>query len=351
MKSFQKEIFIALSGGVDSAVTAALLLEAGWKVRGVHLLLADGQAEQPALGPLCRFLGIKWRQVDLRREFLDQVIRYFLELYRQGRTPNPCVRCNERVKFGALLRLVRSWGGSFLATGHYARLEATPGGSRALYRGVDPLKEQSYFLHRLDRNSLDAIVFPLGSWTKAQVREKSDSLGLTPYLPPRESQELCFIPGKYTDFLQRLGGQGLNRPGPIVSLTGKILGTHRGLEHYTVGQRQGLGVPGPAPYYVVEIIPQLNQIVVGGKEDIRHAAAAIEQINWLIPPPGAPLRAEVRLRYRHPGAGCVITPGRADSAQVVFDRPQSAVTPGQAAVFYLDDRVLGGGWIARGFDP
>jgi tRNA-specific 2-thiouridylase len=247
-----------------------------------------------------------------------------------------------------LLQVIRSWGYSYLATGHYARIEVDSGGVAALWRGLDHRKEQSYFLHRLKLASLASIHFPLGRLTKSQVKEKSLALGLDPYLPPRESQELCFIDGNYADFLHDRGEAGLNCPGPIVTRQGKVLGSHRGLEHYTVGQRQGLGVSAPAPYYVLEMVPELNQVVLGHKEELLSGAVEVEDINWLIPVPTEPLRAEVRIRYRHPGVGCLISPANDGQAQVSMDHPQTAVTPGQAAVFYQGERVLGGGWIVRG---
>jgi tRNA-specific 2-thiouridylase len=348
MKTQDKKIIVALSGGVDSAVTAALLLEQGWRVLGVHLRLTEKSEEISSLFSLCRYLGIECLQLDFRREFTTRVIRYFAALYRTGRTPNPCVRCNEQIKFGLLLQVIQSWGYTYLATGHYAGIESGADGAAALFRGRDPHKEQSYFLHRLKAGILTSIQFPLGRWTKNQVKEKSLSLGLDPYLPPRESQELCFVTGKYSDFMKRLGQADLDLPGPIVNRQGQVLGRHRGLEHYTVGQRQGLGVPAPAPYYVLEIFPELNQIVIGSKEDLKAAALEVKQINWLIPSPAQPLRAQVRLRYRHPGVACLITPTGPHNATIFLDQPQTAITPGQAAVFYQQEQVLGGGWIIRG---
>ncbi len=351
MISPDKKIVVALSGGIDSAVAAALLLEQGWQVRGVHLLLTEKQEDPAALKSLCQFLGIECLHVDLRREFSNHIIRYFSTLYRLGKTPNPCVRCNEQIKFGLLLQVIRSWGYSYLATGHYARIEVDSDGAAALLRGLDSRKEQSYFLHRLKLDSFASIIFPLGRLTKSQVKEKSLALKLDPYLPTQESQELCFINGNYADFMQGIEAEGLNRPGPIVSRHGKELGKHRGLEHYTVGQRQGLGLSAPAPYYVLEMVPELNQVVVGYKEELLSAVVEVEDINWLIPAPTEPLRAEVRIRYRHPGVGCLILPSNDTHARVSLDRPQTAVTPGQAAAFYQGDRVLGGGWIVRGISP
>lgn len=344
----KNNIVVALSGGVDSAVAAALLLEQGWQVLGVHLLLAAQPGDPPDLEGLCRFLGIECLRLDLRQEFGTRIVSNFAALYRTGKTPNPCVRCNAEIKFGILLPLIRAWGYRCLATGHYARIEPDSDGVAALLRGLDPRKEQSYFLHRLPPESLASIRFPLGTWTKSRVKEKSSALGLDRYLLPRESQELCFITGNYTDFIQSLGGEGLSRSGPIVTRQGDILGQHRGLEHYTVGQRHGLGVAAPAPYYVLEMIPELNQVVVGFREELFAAVLEVEDLNWLIPVPAEPFRAQVRLRYRHPGVDCAVSPESATRVRVVLDHPQTALAPGQAAVFYQGDRVLGGGWIVRG---
>lgn len=349
MRSDSKHAVVALSGGLDSAVAAALLLEQGWQVLGVHLVLSEIQPPAGDLEALAAFLGIALHRLDLRQEFQHQVIAYFRSAYRAGKTPNPCVRCNETIKFGQLLQLAQSWGYPFLATGHYARLAAISAGNWGLYRGVDRRKEQSYFLHRLPRHSLAHILFPLGDWTKDRVRAKAEALGLLPYIQPRESQELCFIQGKYSDYLALPGGQG--QPGPIVNQAGQILGRHRGLEHYTIGQRQGLGIPAAQPYYVLELIPAANQLVIGPKEDLLASAVQVEGINWLVTAPTQPLQAEVRLRYRHAGVSSLISPGPDGGAWITLEQPQPAVTPGQAAVFYQGERVLGGGWIVRGVKP
>ena len=347
MHANSKHAVVALSGGLDSAVAAVLLLEQGWQVLGVHLRLTD-QAAAFDLAALGNFLGIEVRQIDLRQEFRQHVIDYFCRTYRNGKTPNPCVRCNEKIKFGHLLALVQAWGVPCLATGHYARLAPGRDGGWGLYRGADRRKEQSYFLHRLPREILGNILLPLGAWTKDQVRAKAAALGLLPYILPRESQELCFIAGKYSDYLASCLPAGQSRPGPIVNRQGVIVGQHRGLPYYTVGQRQGLGIAAAAPYYVLELIPAANQLVVGGREDLLTEVVEVEAVNWLVPPEPAPFRAAVRLRYRHPGVGCLIQPRPDGSAGVTLEQPQAAVTPGQAAVFYRGDQVLGGGWIRGG---
>ncbi len=346
MRTQIKQAVVALSGGLDSAMAAILLLEQGWQVLGLHLLLTEAQpaAQVEDLG---RFLGITIRRLDLRQEFRRQVIDYFRDVYLAGRTPNPCVRCNEKIKFGVLWEQVQSWGYSHLATGHYARIGPVAEGGWALSRGVDRRKEQSYFLHRLPREILSQVLFPLGGWTKDQVRAQAAALGLLPYVMARESQELCFIQGKYVDFLQAVAQTDAHRPGPIVDRNGVVLGSHRGLAGYTVGQRQGLGIAAAAPYYVLELVPQANQLVVGHKEDLLADVLQVEDINWLITPPTTTVPATVQLRYRHPGVGCRIHPTSPRNAYVTLDERQTAITPGQAAVFYQGDRVLGGGWIVR----
>jgi tRNA-uridine 2-sulfurtransferase len=332
-------------------VTAALLLEQGWTVLGVHLLLADTPRQENDLSPLITFLGIECRCLDFRQEFRTAIIDDFMSRYRQGKTPNPCVRCNAMIKFGRLRQVVREWGYDYLATGHYARLGWAEDGSWALYRGVDTRKEQSYFLHRLPRAALDSILFPLGGFTKTQVRQMSVDLGLAPYIPSRESQELCFVSGNYVDFMQSLGEEGLECRGRIVNRQGTVLGAHRGLVHYTVGQRQGLGVPAAAPYYVLALDPETNVVVVGSKAELLAGGLEVEDLHWLRSVPTGPLPAQVRLRYRHPGVGCLVLPQPNNRVIVLLDEPQTAVAPGQAAVFYQGDRVLGGGWIVRGFAP
>ncbi|AEB09877.1 tRNA 2-thiouridine(34) synthase MnmA [Desulfobacca acetoxidans] len=348
MRANRNRVAVALSGGLDSTVAAALLLNQGFEVQGVHLTLTEKSADISGIESLCQFLGIAYFQLDLRREFKARIIADFAAQYRLGLTPNPCVRCNELIKFGFLFQAVRSQGFDYLATGHYARVEAAPNGMMGLWQGVDPDKEQSYFLHRLSPDCLPAVLLPLGRLTKSQVREKSLAWGLAQYLPNRESQELCFIPdGDYIDFMRNMDVTGLDRPGPIVNRRGEVLGTHRGVEHYTVGQRQGLGLPGPAPSYVLEIIPAGNRLVVGCKADLLADELLVEDINWFIPVPLEPLRARVKIRYRHPGATAIILPLDRRRVRVRFDLPQTAITPGQAAVFYQDNRLLGGGWIVR----
>ncbi len=339
------QVAVALSGGVDSAVAAALLQEQGFKVVGVHLRLAAGGPGRGHLQALAQGLGIPWCEWDLQEDFSRLVLDYFAGEYARGRTPNPCVRCNMAIKFGRLWHRLQENGVPFLATGHYVRLERGGDGTPEMLRGADRTKDQSYFLQRLPRELLPHLLFPLGEMTKKEVRQRYRDLGLPQAEDYRESQELCFIPqGRYQEFLQERR-RGLGPPGDLVDCQGRVLGRHRGLEHYTVGQRRGLGVPAAAPYYVVELRPQANQVVLGYKEELFSPGLRASGVNWLIDPPEGHLRARAVIRYRHPGVDADLYLDQNGEVRVSFDTPQAAVAPGQAVAFYQGDRLLGGGWI------
>jgi tRNA-specific 2-thiouridylase len=339
------QVAVALSGGVDSAVAAALLRERGLQVVGVHLRLAAGGPAREHLQALAQGLGISWLEVDLREDFSRQVLDYFAGEYSRGRTPNPCVRCNAAIKFGRVWQMVKEAGVPYLATGHYARLQRGADGTLELHRGADRTKDQSYFLHRLPRKLFPQLLFPLGEMTKKEVRQRYRDLGLPLAEDYRESQELCFIPqGRYQEFLREHLG-GLGPPGELVDGRGRVLGRHRGLEYYTVGQRRGLGVPAAAAYYVVEIRPETNQVVLGYKDELFSSGLRAKEVNWLIDPPRAEMIARAMIRYRHPGVEAHLNLENPGEVQVIFAQPQSAVAPGQAVAFYQGDRLLGGGWI------
>jgi tRNA-uridine 2-sulfurtransferase len=341
----ETRVAVALSGGVDSAMAAALLLEKGYAVSLVHLKLAALGPPREHLTALARCLGAPLIEIEVQEAFARQVVDYFVGEYRRGRTPNPCVRCNEAIKFGLLWTTLRSAGFVSLATGHYARLALTPQGEAGLWRGRDRRKDQSYFLSRLPRELLPNLIFPLGEMTKERVRARYRELGLPATDHGRESQELCFIPaGRYQEFLREHLG-GLGSPGELVDTRGQVLGRHQGVAGYTVGQRRGLGVPSSEPYYVVEISPETNRVVVGRRADLLSAGLRASHVNWLMDPPEEPLEAQAVIRYRHPGVAAQITPINATAVQVIFATPQSAVAPGQAVAFYHEDRLLGGGWI------
>jgi tRNA-specific 2-thiouridylase len=345
-----RTVAVALSGGVDSAVAASLLTAQGCEVLGVHLFLADTSPPGEHLAALAQALGIPFILLDLRPEFGKLVVDYFLRAYARGRTPNPCVRCNAAIKFGVLWDKVRDLGAAHLATGHYVCLRPGPGGEPGLYRGADPGKDQSYFLCQLPRGVLPHLLFPLGDLTKQEVRRRARDLNLPLVDNCRESQEICFIKDPcYLDFIRRQRGC-IGPTGDVVDRQGRLLGRHRGLACYTVGQRRGVGIPGPEPLYVVEIQPEANRLVVGVQTELFSAGLRASQVNWLIEPPGSEISATAVIRYRHPGVPAQITPVGADQVEVIFATPQAAAAPGQAVAFYHRDRLLGGGWIEEKID-
>jgi len=343
-------IAVAVSGGVDSLVAAHILRQQTPDLFAVHFLTGF---ETTAAGPphpvqaIGDQLGIPVHVVDVSAEFRSLVVDYFTAAYSAGLTPNPCAVCNPAVKFGSVLRFAQARGARFLATGHYAAVRQDSGGRYRLYKGADPRKDQSYFLARLDQGQLARALFPLGSLTKAQVREHAAQSGLHP-VETAESQDVCFVPrGSYGDFVQAVAPASLE-PGPIETVDGRLVGRHAGLSRYTIGQRRGVNCPAAAPYYVVRIEPERNLLVVGARADLLASACRVENINWIAPTPETPIRALVRGRYRTPEAPATLTPLGRFTARVEFDSPQSSVTPGQAAVFYGGTEVLGGGFIARG---
>jgi tRNA-specific 2-thiouridylase len=338
------KVAMALSGGVDSAVAAVLLRRQGWDLRAVHLRLSPLVSVADRVNALAQALDIPLTVIDLKREFALEVLDYFASEYARGRTPNPCVRCNAAIKFGHLWQRLRRDGFTHLATGHYARIQPADGGVLGLFRGVDRRKDQSYFLSRLSRTLLPNLLFPLGPMTKEEVRRIYRQVGLPGRADRPESMELCFIPaGDYQGFLRAQRGLcGL--PGDFVDPNGRFLGRHRGLECYTVGQRRGLGLPAREPYYVIDIQPESNRVVLGYRQELLSAGLLASRLNWLIDPPSGELEAVAVIRYRHPGVRARIIPQDA-GVRVLFAAPQSAVAPGQAVAFYDGDRLLGGGWI------
>lgn len=346
-----------MSGGVDSSVAAARLQEAGHKVIGLWMQVqGEGPPEaDPSFRDAraaARALGIPLTPVDLRAPFEEEIITPFLREYLSGRTPNPCALCNPRIKFGLLMERAASLGAESFATGHYARTAWDPKGGRfVLLRGLDRAKDQSYFLWGLSQEQLARCRFPNGESVKEEVRAMARSKGL-PLSERGESQEICFIPsGDYRDFLHRHLQGKLPPGGTIVDTAGRILGRHEGVFGFTIGQRQGIGVPARRPYYVLRIDPAANQVVVGEKEDLLAKGLRARGMHWVsIPPPEEELKAQAKIRYRHAGGACRVTPRGEGEVIVRFDEPQEAVTPGQALVLYQDDRVLGGGWIEEAFD-
>ena len=330
----------ALSGGVDSAAAAALLLRQGHAVTGAMMRLQPG-AETGDAAQVCAALGIPFTVLEAQDVFAAQVVQPFIQTYCSGGTPNPCIVCNRQMKFGWMLDWALDHGFASVATGHYARIEHS--GSRWLLRaGDDPARDQTYFLYALTQHQLAHIRFPVGELPKAEVRALAASLGL-PVAQKKDSQDICFIPGgDYAAFLRSQGAP--LHPGRFLDLAGRELGRHNGAEAYTLGQRRGLGLACGAPVYVVR--KEGADVVVGPESALYTTRVRVSGCNWIaLDPPAAPLRAAVSLRYTRRRDTAQIVPTGEGCAELVFDQPQRAVTPGQAAVFYDGPYVLGGGTI------
>jgi tRNA-uridine 2-sulfurtransferase len=356
-----RRVVVGMSGGVDSSVAAWLLKEQGWEVIGVTMKLwpqdCMTRAEDKCCGPqaiadargVAHSLGIPHYVVDEAVPFERLVIDYFAEEYKAGRTPNPCIMCNERVKFGNLRDKAASLGADFIATGHYAIVEHPEGLPPILSRGLDPRKDQSYFLFSLNSSQLSSTLFPLGKLTKSEIREIARGLGLK-VADKEDSQEICFVPGKdYKAFLKdRFEEHGETfQPGGFYDLQGKYLGPHEGIEFFTIGQRKGLPGGAGTPRYVVDIDATNGRVILGGEEDLLCEEFTATRVTWHGSPPEAPLKITVKVRHGHTGDLAEVIAGENDTAVIRPLEPLRAVTPGQAAVFYDGERVLGGGWIAR----
>jgi tRNA-specific 2-thiouridylase len=352
-------VVLGMSGGVDSSVAGWLLREQGYEVVGITAKVwpqdCMSRAEDKCCGPqavadarmVAHRLGIAHYVVDEAADFQRLVIDYFTSEYRAGRTPNPCVMCNEKVKFGNLLEKARRLGARYIATGHYARVEHAADGPR-LFRAVDRSRDQSYFLFSLRPEQLSSVLMPVGGLAKPEVRRIARELGLKVH-DKADSQEICFVPGNdYTAFLRSHLGETDLQPGGIYDLQGHRIGEHEGIEFYTVGQRRGLPGGMGLPRYVVDIDAARQRVIVGTADDLLSREFRIDSCNWTAgAQPGEAFPCEVKIRYNQGEFGARVTPHADGSAQVVLDEPQRAVTPGQACVCYDGDRVLGGGWIAR----
>jgi tRNA-specific 2-thiouridylase len=387
-----------MSGGVDSSTAAALLVEQGYDVIGVTLKLwkhdcfspdedqfkCCGSRAAADVRAICDHLGIPFHLIDDAEAFQKEVISRFAAEYRAGRTPNPCILCNEHLKFGTLLQRADQFGAQYVATGHYARVERAPnpimvGTSRCdvlareaagetiapldaartaqravptkgrylLKRGRDPRKDQSYFLFSLRQDQLSRALFPVGDQTKSDTREAARRRELKT-AEKKESMEICFVPdNNYGKFLQQAGLAQKHR-GEIVDLHGCVLGHHDGIEFYTIGQRKGLGITTPKPVYVIELDAANNRIVVGDDSALDRDEFTVERCNWIpFDHLTEPIEVTAKIRYNHPGTAATVTPAGQGGAKVKLHEPQRAITPGQAAVFYQDDLVVGGGWIGR----
>ena len=354
-----KMLAVALSGGVDSSVAALLLRASRPRMIGAsHIIWPDSRCCSVEVlaraRAVCRRLDIPYYQIDLQPEFAEWVVDDFVAAYLAGRTPNPCLRCNRFVRFGSFYGRLRerlTADGLLardeelaLATGHYARVRRTEEGW-ALEKGRDPAKDQSYMLHQVRRQMLPRLVLPLGELLKSEVTRKAAELGLD-YAAVKESQDACFVEGDYAEFIRsRTGRKELLSTGPIVDGRGRVLGRHRGILRYTVGQRQGLGLAG-GPWYVAGIEPEANRLVVARRKEVERRTFEVEEVNWLIEPPAAPLECGVKVRYRSAEVPARVEPEPASPgsgrARVALERPE-IITPGQSAVFYRGERVLGGG--------
>ncbi len=353
-RSERKRVLVAMSGGVDSSVAAALLHEAGHELIGVtlHLWDADGDSkvgrccapeDRDDARRTCEHLGIPHYVLDERASFRTHVVDPFIADYQAGRTPIPCVHCNRTVKLTYLVDVARRFGATHVATGHYAQLERGSDGALRLLRGRDRDKDQSYFLFGLPQTTLEHMIFPLGRLRKPEVRDAGRRLGVPNSNKP-ESQELCFVPdGRVGDFIQRQGAA--TTAGRIVDSDGQVLGVHEGVANFTRGQRRGLGLGGGGARYVLRIVPDTSDVVVGDEAELYQAELNATDAHWIGARPDGVFRGEVRIRYRHAGAPAAITPTER-GFEVRFEQPQRAVTPGQAAVVYRDDQVIGGGFIA-----
>lgn len=354
-------VMLAMSGGVDSSASAVLLKRQGYEVLGLfmrtgtHTEAVDVRRENKKgccsaidAGDARRVadrLDIPFYALDFEQEF-NQIIDYFADEYLKGRTPNPCVVCNNWLKFGQLWQFAQKLGVDYIATGHYARIIRGSDGRNELHQGIDPDKDQSYVLHGIKREVLDHLIFPVGGYLKPQIREIAAEAGLQNVATKPDSVEICFVPsGNHVDVV-RARRPNASMAGAVVASDGTRLGEHDGIDRFTVGQRKGLGVGGGGKKrFVLEIVPDTNTVVVGEESELYSQGLLASRINWLIDPPQEPRAMRAKIRYRHAGSMAMVTATNDGGAEVRFDEPQSAVTPGQAVTFYDGTRVLGGGWI------
>jgi len=358
MSNQKQRVLVGMSGGVDSSVTAYLLKDAGYDVIGITMKVwpqdCMSRAEDKCCGPqavadargVAHSLGVPHYVVDEADQFEQMVIDYFSSEYKNGRTPNPCVMCNEKLKFGNLWDKAVALGANYIATGHYAIIDHT-GDRSKLYKGKDPKKDQSYFLFSLRQEQLKHALTPLGGMTKPEIREIARKLGLR-VAEKVDSQEICFVPGNdYKAFLRSHLGEKNFTPGGFYDIEGNYLGEHGGIEMFTIGQRKGLPGGSPKPRYVIDIDADHSRVILGYEEDLVREEFEVDRVNWSAEVVDEPREVTVKIRYAHPGALATVTPLGNDRARVTLHEAQRAVTPGQAAVFYDGELVLGGGWICR----
>lgn len=351
-------VVVAMSGGVDSSVTAALLARQGYRVIGMMMRLWNEPGSQEhnrcctpdAMAQARRVahqLNIPFYAIDAQQVFYDTVVKSFFDGYAQNKTPNPCLVCNRHIRWGFLLKHAQAAGAQFMATGHYARLKTDAQGRVQILRAIDEQKDQSYVLHILSQQQLKHAMFPLGEYPKSQVRQMAREIGLS-VAERADSQDLCFLgQGDYRAFLKRNAPE-FKQPGPILNRSGELLGEHEGLAFYTIGQRKGLGISSPHPLYVLEKDSHTNSLIVGESAELGNYECFAIKVNWVSgEAPREPFRAQVKIRYKAAPAWANITPIDDQEVKITFDQAQRDITPGQAAVLYIDDLCLGGGIIGR----
>jgi tRNA-uridine 2-sulfurtransferase len=351
------KVVVAMSGGVDSSVAAALLNEQGYEVIGMMLRLWSEPGKEDSnrcctpdsmaqARRVAAKLNIPFYVIDAKDVFHKTVVQYFLEGYARGETPNPCLICNRQIRWTFLLDHALALGADYMATGHYVRIRRDERGKSELLRAVDRSKDQSYVLHVLKQEQLKHALFPVGDYTKPEIRVLAEKYGL-PTASRKDSQDLCFLAGDdYRNFLQRNAAEML-KPGEIITRDGKSVGAHNGLANYTIGQRKGLGLASPVPLYVLGKNAETNALIVGTQEELGSRELTARDVNWMSGEmPKEPFRAEVKIRYTAKEAGAWVRPMNGAQAQVQFDTPQRDITAGQAAVFFKNDLLIGGGIIA-----
>jgi tRNA-specific 2-thiouridylase len=351
------KVVVAMSGGVDSSVAAALLKEQGYDVVGMMMRLWSEPGKEESnrcctpdsmaqARRVAAKLDIPFYVIDAKDVFRDTVVQYFLDGYARGETPNPCLICNRQIRWTFLLEHALALGADYMATGHYVRIKRNKQGKSELLRAVDRSKDQSYVLHVLTQEKLKHALFPVGDYPKTEIRAIAERHGL-PTASRKDSQDLCFLAGEdYRNFLQRNAAEML-KPGDILTRDGKSVGAHNGLANYTIGQRKGLGLASPVPLYVLGKNSMTNTLIVGTREELGSRELTARDVHWVSREvPGEPFRAEVKIRYTAKESEALVTPLEGDRVQVQFDAPQRDITPGQAAVFFQGDLMLGGGIIS-----